>query len=107
MKTGGFSFVEKEKTEERERPGRKKEGEKEKEKREKGKKERRKEGKKERRKEGKKLCWQKGRGLRVKKSCREGEFEVRALFQRGGTFGEEKLFEDEKSGEILGKEEVG
>ena len=71
------------------------------------KKERRKEGKKERRKEGKKLCWQKGRGLRVKKSCREGEFEVRALFQRGGTFGEEKLFEDEKSGEILGKEEVG
>ena len=81
MKTGGFSFVEKEKTEERERPGRKKEGE--------------------------KLCWRKGRGLRVKKSCREGEFEVRALFQRGGTFGEEKLFEDEKSGEILGKEEVG
>ena len=99
MKTGGFSFVEKEKTEERERPGRKKEGEKEKEKREKG--------KKERRKEGKKLYWRKGRGLRVKKSCREGEFEVRALFQRGGTFGEEKLFEDEKSGEILGKEEVG
>jgi len=92
-------FVEKEKTEERERPGRKKEGEKEKEKREKG--------KKERRKEGKKLCGRKGRGLRVKKSCREGEFEVRALFQRGGTFGEEKLFEDEKSGEILGKEEVG
>ena len=63
--------------------------------------------KKERRKEGKKLYWRKGRGLRVKKSCREGEFEVRALFQRGGTFGEEKLFEDEKSGEILGKEEVG
>ena len=89
VKTGGFLFVEKEKTEERERPGRKKEGE------------------KERRKEGKKLYWQKGRGLRVKKSCREGEFEVRALFQRGGTFGEEKLFEDEKSGEILGKEEVG
>ena len=41
VKTGGFLFVEKEKTEERERPGRKKEG----------KKERRKEGKKERRKE--------------------------------------------------------
>ena len=83
MKTGGFSFVEKEKTEERERPGRKKEGEKEKEKREKG--------KKERRKEGKKLCWQKGRGLRVKKSCREGEFEVRALFQRGELLGKKNF----------------
>ena len=46
-------------------------------------------------------------GITGEKSCREGEFEVRALFQRGGTFGEEKLFEDEKSGEILGKEEVG
>ena len=96
MKTGGFSFVEKEKAAKRERLRRKKEG----------KKERRKEGKKERRKEGKKLCWQKGRGLWAKKFS-EREFEVRALFQRGGTFGEEKLFEDEKSGEILGKEKVG
>ena len=54
MKTGGFSFVEKEKAAKRERLGRKKEGKKEKEKRgrrKEGKKERRKEGKKERRKE--------------------------------------------------------
>ena len=85
MKTGGFSFVEKEKAAKRERLGRKKEGEKEKEKREKGKKERRKEGKKERRKEGKKLCWQKGRGLWAKKFS-EKEFEVRALFQGGKSF---------------------